>query len=633
MISKDIIKLLSMYGLLFANCSCLAIDWYYKTELANGTWIAKLSSRPDYETVYGPNGRYSWPSAADIRAIPKDTKDVVSIPSSIDGYPVRAIEGGAFGYCTNITGVVIPDSVSTIGSGAFEYCWKMQSVRIPSNIGRIDNGAFASCGISSIALPTNITSIGNDAFHWCSHLNSITIPSKVKWIGKYAFEGCTNLTSVTIPSSVTTIGDSAFASCSNLVSVHISNLAAWCRINFGDVKSNPLRYSNGFYLDGQLVTNIQIPSEIKEIMPYVFCGYQGSIAVTIPSSVTTIGESAFYNCSGLTNVTIPNSVTRIGNYAFYNCSGLTNMTIPNSVTNIGYCMFQGCSGLTSITIPDGVVSIGESAFNGCSSLTSVTIPSSVTNIGLYAFYGGCLQLQKVFLPTTYQGYTSNRIPSFTQIIRYVPNQTITFDAAGGTLAETTKTVRFNAPYGALPVPVREGYGFVGWRLNGEAIASDTVVRELDNHTLTALWTKNNYTLSFDANGGTGDMDNVSLAYDVAVSLPQNAFSRRNYVFVGWSTNATDEVALYEDCATISNMVSAANATLTLHAVWSPPCLRTVRSSLPINAWSRCLAPLKVQPSTILQMALHRAHRRQTSIQDRLRYQGKSPYLLWRSSRM
>ena len=138
---------------------------------------------------------------------------------------------------------------------------------------------------------------------------------------------------------MTSIGRDAFYGCSDLTSVHISDIAAWCKIDFESFYSNPLNYAHHLYLNGE---------EVKDLV--------------IPNSVTSIGRYAFYRCSALTSVTIGNSVTSIGSGAFGGCSGLTSVIIGNSVTSIGSSAFSGCSGLTSVTIPNSVTSIGDDAF-------------------------------------------------------------------------------------------------------------------------------------------------------------------------------------------------------------------------------------------------------------------------------
>ena len=176
--------------------------------------------------------------------------------------------------------------------------------------------------------------------------------------------------------------------------MHITDIAAWCNIDFSTIDSNPLDCAKNLYLNGELVTNLVIPDGVTKIKLYAFENCSSLTSVTIPNSVTTIGYGAFYNCTSLTNVTIGNSVTSIENRAFQNCSSLTSIEIPNSVTSIGEGAFIGCTGLTSIEIPNSVTSIGDDAFYNCSSLTSVTIPNSVTTIGYDAFYN-CTGLTNV----------------------------------------------------------------------------------------------------------------------------------------------------------------------------------------------------------------------------------------------
>ena len=278
------------------------------------------------------------------------TDEEISIPSvSPDGKKVVGISKDAFYKCTNIKSILIPDSVTSIGDYAFYGCSGLTSVVIPDSVTSIGDYAFCGCSnLTSVVIPDSVTSIGNSAFYNCSSLTSIVIPDSVTSIGDSAFYGCSNLASVVIPDSVTSIGDDAFYGCSNLTSVYITDIVAWCNIAFVDYDSNPLKYAENLYLNGELVTDF-----------------------VIPDSVTSIGYSAFYGCSSLTSVVIPDRVTSIGSSAFYGCSGLTSVVIGDSVTSIGSRAFCHCSDLTSVVIPDSVTSIGYWAFEYCSSLKDV----------------------------------------------------------------------------------------------------------------------------------------------------------------------------------------------------------------------------------------------------------------------
>ena len=256
-------------------------------------------------------------------------------------------------------------SVTTIGQQAFSDCIGLTSITIPNSVTEIGPQAFLRCtGLTSVTIPNSVTTIGIGAFYLCTGLTSVTIPNSVTTIDEQAFCSCSGLTSVIIGNSVKTIGNEAFRDCTGLTRVNISDIAAWCNIEFVSIYANPLYYCGHLYLSG---------SEITEL--------------TIPNSVTNIKQLAFFGCSGLTSVTIGNSVTSIGLNAFGRCSGLTNVTIPNSVTYIGESAFSYCTSLTNIDIPNSVTTIEWAAFCECSSLTSINIPNSVTTIGGIAFAG------------------------------------------------------------------------------------------------------------------------------------------------------------------------------------------------------------------------------------------------------
>ena len=308
-------------------------------------------------------------------------------------------------YSTSLKNVTITENVTNISDGLFKDCDNLQSVTIPNSVTTIGNYAFSGCSnLASVTIPNSVTTIGKYAFPYCYGLTNITIPNSVKTIGEQAFAFCSNLASVTMGNSVESVGENAFQMNPGSISlseVHISNLSAWCRINFSGNESNPLYYAKKLYLNGQLFTDLVIPKEITEIKPFAFRSCESIESVTFHNNITKISQDAFNCCKNLTgNLVIPDKVTEIGHFAFGSCSKLTgDPVIPDKVNFIGNYAFSGCSGLTSVTIPNSVTSIGNGAFYGCSSLTSVSIGNSVTTIGYDAF-SGCSNLKSVTIPNS-----------------------------------------------------------------------------------------------------------------------------------------------------------------------------------------------------------------------------------------
>ena len=168
------------------------------------------------------------------------------------------------------------------------------------------------------------------------YTGSVVIPESVTYNGKTysvtsigysAFYGCTGLTSIEIPNSVRSIGSYAFIGCTGLTAVHISDLAAWCGINFTNAYDNPLYYAKNLYLNGEKLTELVIPDGFVEIKDYTF-----------------------YNCNNLTSVVIPNSVTGIGASAFKGCNNIEKLYIGSSVESIGSKAFAGCEKINEIKV-------------------------------------------------------------------------------------------------------------------------------------------------------------------------------------------------------------------------------------------------------------------------------------------
>ncbi len=366
----------------------------------------------------------------------QEATGTLTIPATIGGKPVVKIDDYAFDYCLNLTKIVLPDSVKTIGNSSFAYCTMLQNITLGKNLEMIDSRAFLSCSsLTQISLPSSLTTISYYAFQDCTALKSITIPEGVMIISAGAFQGCSAMTSISIPNSISYIGDAAFSGCTSLpVTVYdngnyIGNSKNPYVVFVGprnDLittyaihKDAKIIYSGAFAFCGQL-TSVTIPKGVRCISDYAFCYCGGLKSITIPNSVEYIGFETFRGCTGLTKLTIPDSVTFIDGKAFQGCTklksvtlsknldslcqeafkdciALTSIVIPDRVLYIGMDLFCGCSSLKSVTLGNGIDKIPEGAFSYCSALESVTIPSGVTEIGNIAFIG-CSALTDIYIP-------------------------------------------------------------------------------------------------------------------------------------------------------------------------------------------------------------------------------------------
>ena len=364
-------------------------------------------------------------------------------------YRVVGIARRAFYSCKELTSVVIPTSVTTIGENAFANCSGLTSVDIPHSVTSIGDDAFNSSGLTSVTIPGSVTNNLDGVFHDCKDLKTAIVEDGVKGLSSQVFLRCSSLESVTISKTVEYIQDDVFRDCPALSSIVI-DLDNPYYDSRNDCNAVIEKEGNKLII---ACKNTVIPEGVEKLERRVFEN-TGITSVTIPKSLTNFNQSAFDGCTTLETIsvaeghpvfdsrdncnavirtadnslylapckefTIPNSVTKIESNAFIQ-SELTSLTIPASIKYIHPDAFLECLSLESIsveagnsvydsrdncnaiietatntlyaapakdfTIPNSVTAIGDGAFRCNRNLTSLFIPKQITSIEQLAFQG------------------------------------------------------------------------------------------------------------------------------------------------------------------------------------------------------------------------------------------------------
>ncbi len=324
------------------------------------------------------------------------------LPSSLSEIPDRLFFG-----CTALYDVSIPATaaVKVIGGGAFRGCEDLTSVEIPSSVESIGAGAFASCsGLTAVELPASVTSIGASAFANCSGISSFTVPAGVTRLENYLFYECSSLSEITFPAQVSYVGDLVFRGTAWLerqpgpVYLVGNVLAAYpvCAPGGGEVVVPSGTVISQEVFAGTNVRSVTIEDGCTLREPAsLFEGAAALQEVDLPSDFI-VGINAFRDCSSLASVSLAEGITQLGSNAFYGCSSLEELVFPESITQFGSNAFYGCSSLRELVFPEDA-ELDVQVFSGNTALERIVLPRSISSLPM-GFFGGCTALLTVELP-------------------------------------------------------------------------------------------------------------------------------------------------------------------------------------------------------------------------------------------
>lgn len=173
-----------------------------------------------------------------------------------------------------------------------------------------------------------------------------------------------------------------------------------------------------------------------------------------------------------------------------------------------------------------------------------------------------------------------------ETVYYYPiTYTISYNANGGSGAPSSQTKSHGTDITLTTAkPTRTGHTFLGWSISSTSASAmyssgDTFTLNA-NTTLYAVWSAKKYTISYDANGGTGAPASQTKIYGLTMNLSTTKPTRSGYTFKGWGTTSTATSALYQPGDSYS-----ANSNRTLYAVWEQNAPTTYTVSYNANGGS------------------------------------------------
>lgn len=184
--------------------------------------------------------------------------DVIVIPDS-----VTRVGDYAFAHCERARMLTLGSGVTVIGDAAFSDCYALTSLRLPDGLRKIGLKGFYRCeSIPTVTVPASVTELGVSAFGYCKSLVSANVQASIAELPEYCFYGCGLLRSITLPDRLSGVSDFSFAHCDNLTDV----------------------YYNG---------ESQVVEEIKEVLNETVTGFEGTGAVSDdpPPSSVTVGNA------------------------------------------------------------------------------------------------------------------------------------------------------------------------------------------------------------------------------------------------------------------------------------------------------------------------------------------------------
>ena len=525
---------------------------------------------------------------------------------------------GAFYGCTALTDVDLGDALAEIQRGAFYGCTALRSIVIPDSVTTIRAYAFANCtSLIKATMGAGVATMGDCVFAGDTALHYVEFKGNAAPanVGSGIFED-TPAERMARKTVYVKEGSTGWA---GLYQPGLPGSGTWCGVKIAYAPP-PEGADNPYDFYPVAATYRKNSRNYTWATSFLLTTNRYENSTTVPSFVSTIREGssvylsyAFDVCWRGAAFDVTNRFTLSGaksgtfDMAFKKFAHSTagyfweTNAVPALLQNLAAGKYtltlqlnagnrlpetDYSSNTTSITFtvvatPKYTVKFSLNGVSGTTpaartiregnvvgSLPSVKVPSDKEFLGWFtAKRGGT----KVTAKTVVKG-------NMTIYAQWVDVWMVKFNANGGKVSETKRTVKKGKTVGSLPKATRTGYTLKGWytkKSGGSKITTKTKIAK--NVTYYAQWTANKYKIKFNANGGKGSMKTLSATYGKNVTLRANAFKRTGYKFAGWAKTKKGKV-VYKNKAKVKNLTATKGKTVTLYAVWKKAKASSVKSA-------------------------------------------------------
>lgn len=296
--------------------------------------------------------------------------------------------------------------------------------------------------------------------------------------------------------------------------------------------------------------------------------------VTFNANGGSGGPGTIYKFNGY-NLTIPSTKPSKTGHTFVNWTRSGTSNKYNAGQTIGGLPDAAMTFVANYTANTYTITYNPNGGNGSNQTQKVTYGTNWTSKGaIYTRTGYTMDYWRLNNASTGESWGLNATAPYgwpnniTLYAHWKINQyTLTVNPNGGVWNGNTTTKSYTQNYNstkAIPNPTRTGHTFTGWTKSGSGTLSGTTFRYgAGNCTLTANWRVNSYSITFNANGGSGAPGTQTGNYNSTITLSSTKPTRTGYNFSKWNTKANGTGVSYNPGTKIN-----ITGNMTLYAIWT-----------------------------------------------------------------